>query len=220
MPSIKCVNVSLQELGGQAAEQTVVARSKTFDPAATAYVQYTSGSSGLPKGVRLSHHSVTQSLLAHDEHIPQFRRFLHFASPTFDVSIFEVFFPFFRGQTLVSCNRERLLSDLPGTIIQLNVDAAELTPTVTGTLLKTRATVPYLKTLLTIGEMLSRPVVPEFGSTSEFDSMLYAMYGPTEATIHCTLAPSLSADDTVRNIGKPLSTVTAFVLEDTQEGAL
>jgi non-ribosomal peptide synthetase component F len=46
-----------------------------------AYVLYTSGSTGKPKAVSVSHHAVTQSLLAHDRYIPDFARFLQFAAP-------------------------------------------------------------------------------------------------------------------------------------------
>ena len=145
---------------------------------------YTSGSTGTPKGVGISHGAATQSLLAHDMHIPQFSRFLQFAAPTFDVSVFEIFFPFFRGATLICCDREQMLDDLPGVIGKLEVDACELTPTVAGSLLRKRENAPGLKLLLTIGEMLSQPVINEFGGSEDASSMLWAMYGPTEATIH------------------------------------
>lgn len=149
-----------------------------------AYVMYTSGSTGTPKGVGVSHLAATQSLLAHDKHIPVFSRFLQFAAPTFDVAVFEIFFPLFRGVTLVCCDRSRLLTDLPGVIRQLDVDACELTPSVAGSLLKSRRNAPNLRLLLTIGEMLTRPVVDEFGGDAQNTSILWGMYGPTEAAIH------------------------------------
>ncbi|KAG4289239.1 hypothetical protein FPRO06_04061 [Fusarium proliferatum] len=178
-----------------------------------AYVMYTSGSTGTPKGVGISHDAATQALIAHDRHIPPFSRFLQFAAPTFDVSVFEIFFPFFRGATLVSIRRAEMLDDLPGMLRAMRVDACELTPTVAGSLLRRRENAPDLKLLLTIGEMLNAPVVEEFGGDNERPSMLWAMYGPTEATIHCTLQTAFSSDSSTGNIGVPLDTVSCFIIE-------
>ena len=176
-----------------------------------AYVMYTSGSSGTPKGVAVSHLAVSQSLLAHETHIPVFKRFLQFAAPSFDVSVFEIFFTLKRGSTLVGCSRSLLLNDLPGMINKLRVDAAELTPTVVGSLLQKRANAPGLKLLLTIGEMLTKPIVEEFGGSEAKESILYGMYGPTEAAIHCTIHPKMKASAIPRNIGVPFDTVSAFI---------
>ncbi|KMQ81481.1 peptide synthetase, partial [Lasius niger] len=132
-------------------------------PQDLAYVMYTSGSTGTPKGVAISHAAATQALLAHDRHIPAFSSFLQFAAPTFDVSVFEIFFPLFRGSTLVTVPREDMLDDLPSVLREMNVDACELTPTVAGSLLRSRQYAPKLRLLLTIGEMLSPQVVREFG---------------------------------------------------------
>lgn len=184
-----------------------------ISPDSLAYVMYTSGSTGTPKGVGISHDAATQALLAHDRHIPPFSRFLQFAAPTFDVSVFEIFFPIFRGSTLVSCNRADMLNDLPGVLRGMRVDACELTPTVAGSLLRSRENAPHLRVLLTIGEMLTEPVIKEFGGDADKPSMLWAMYGPTEATIHCTLQPACEASSSPNNVGFPLDTVSAFILE-------
>src|SRR5690606_7811066 len=111
-------------------EPTTATQHRQPKPSDLAYVMYTSGSTGTPKGVGVSHDAATQSLLAHDRHVPQFSRFLQFAAPTFDVSVFEIFFPLFRGRTLVSCTRPTMLNDLPGLIQRMDVDACELTPSV------------------------------------------------------------------------------------------
>ncbi|KAL6408163.1 hypothetical protein AUP68_08012 [Ilyonectria robusta] len=179
-----------------------------------AYVMYTSGSTGTPKGVGLSHDAATQALLAHDRHIPSFSRFLQFAAPTFDVSVFEIFFPLYRGCTLVTIRRAEMLNDLPAVLRTMEVDACELTPTVAGSLLRKRENAPNLKVLLTIGEMLNAPVVEEFGGDDSKPSMLWAMYGPTEATIHCTLQTAFTADSSTGNIGVPLDTVSCFIVEE------
>lgn len=177
-----------------------------------AYVMYTSGSTGRPKGVGVSHLAATQSLLAHDDLIPQFKRFLQFASPTFDVSVFEVFFPLMRGATLIGSERENMLLDISHVMTTMKVDAAELTPTVAGELLRTRAAVPSLRVLLTIGEMLTRHVVDEFGQSASGDGILHGMYGPTEAAIHCTAATHFKSKDQVNMIGKPFETVSAYIM--------
>ncbi|KAI4959789.1 NRPS [Alternaria arbusti] len=153
-----------------------------------AYVLYTSGSTGKPKAVS-----------------------------TFDVSIFEIFFPWFRGRTLVSSTRAHMLDDLPGAINNLEVDAAELTPTVVSNLLQGRSSVPGLKLLLTIGEMLTQHVIDEYGGDETKESMLWAMYGPTEASIHCTLQPQFSTHSSTSIIGRPLDTVSAFIIAPMNE---
>ena len=173
-----------------------------------------SGSTGQPKGVSVSHQSVTQSLMAHETLIPRFSRFLQFASPTFDVSMFEIFFPWYRGATVVCSDRNQLVTNLVHFINEYGIDAAELTPSVVGSLLGRRDEVPGLKILLTIGESLTRYIVDEFGGNDERSNMLYGMYGPTEAAIHCTAYTEFQKGQKVGLIGKPLSTVSAFIASE------
>jgi amino acid adenylation domain-containing protein len=209
MDEVHAVCVDHELLNANSDNPTILPCIDTTD---LAYVLYTSGSTGLPKAVSVSHRAVTQSLLAHDRHIPEFTRFLQFAAPTFDVSIFEIFFPWFRGRTLVGRSRTQMLEDLPGTIQTMEADAAELTPTVAGNLLQGRESVPGLKLLLTIGEMLTQHIVSEYGGSATRKGILWAMYGPTEAAIHCTLQAQLCASSSIGNIGRPLNTVSTFIV--------
>ncbi|KAJ2996783.1 hypothetical protein NUW58_g862 [Xylaria curta] len=181
-------------------------------PEDLAYVMYTSGSTGTPKGVAVSHLAATQSILAHESHIPPFSRFLQFAAPTFDVSVFEIFFPLFRGATLVGCNRADMLTDLAGVLRKMQVDACELTPSVAGSLLRQRSRVPNLRLLLTIGEMLTEQVIREFGGDENKTSILWGMYGPTEAAIHCTFQAAFPVASERGTIGIPFDTVSAYII--------
>ena len=157
------------------------------------------------------HRSASQALLAHQQFIPHFSRFLQFASPTFDVSIFEIFFPWLRGATLVACHRKTLLNGLVETINGLEIDGAELTPTVASSLLQTRYQVPKLTVLMTIGETLTRHVINEYGSDADTHGILQGMYGPTEAAIHCTVLGDVQSHCRAGLIGRPFKTVSTYI---------
>ncbi|GAD98283.1 nonribosomal siderophore peptide synthase, putative [Paecilomyces variotii No. 5] len=202
----------------QSTEAPSSSPARNVGPENLAYVMYTSGSTGRPKGVGISHRATTQSLLAHDELIPTFKRFLQFASPTFDVSVFEMFFPLYRGAILAAADRETMLRDISSAMRKLDVDAAELTPTVAGELLQRRDNAPSLNILLTIGEMLTRHVVDEFGGSERRKGILHGMYGPTEAAIHCTVASNFQSNARVNLIGKPFKTVSAYIVSTEQTG--
>lgn len=103
-------------------------------------------------------------------------------------------------------------------INELHVDAAELTPSVVNSLLTYRHSVPRLKLLLTIGEMLKKSVVDEFAGDEHSDGILVGMYGPTEATIHCTLQTAFTKSMAVGNIGVPLDSVSTFIVEPSSPG--
>lgn len=210
-PSLIEVDNFSKGLGTDDSEGGRIDRLKRCEPGDLAYVMYTSGSTGLPKPVGVSHLAATQSLLAHEKHIPRFHRFLQFAAPTFDVFVFEMFCPLYRGGTVVGCDRSELLVNLPAMMNRLDIDAAELTPTVVGTLLRKRSDVPKLKLLLTIGEMLTPPIIDEFGSSPVCEGILHGLYGPTEAAVHCTSASSFSSDFKPGVVGIPLDTVSCLI---------
>ncbi|KAI9088860.1 hypothetical protein DFS34DRAFT_417935 [Phlyctochytrium arcticum] len=186
----------------------------SLSPHHLAYVLYTSGTTGKPKGVMIHHSAAVQSILAHTALLPTppGTRFLQFAATTFDVSIFDMHFTWNMGFTLVSASQELMLRDLGGLIAASETTYLDLTPTVAGTL--KRDLVPSIKVVICIGEALTQKVVDEFGGEDvETDCLLINLYGPTEAAIAVTGMTIKRSERTIPAIiGGPFSTVTTMIL--------
>lgn len=180
-----------------------------------AYVLYTSGSTGTPKGVLIPHGAAIESILAHQPHIPHRpaskstdnqEKYLQFASPAFDLSVLEIFFPLSVGQTVCAAPKDLLISDLEGVVNIMRVSHANLTPSVAGLL--RRDVCKTLQALVTAGEMLTGRVVDQFA-----DGTLHNAWGPTETVIHCTIAPRFKKGWNLRNVGIPFDTSSIYVVD-------
>ncbi|MBO7942941.1 AMP-binding protein, partial [Streptomyces sp. S9] len=76
---------------------------RSHDASSPAYVIYTSGSTGQPKGVMVEHAGLINQIAALQAHyaLSAADRVLQFVSPTFDVSVEEIFTALLSGATLV-----------------------------------------------------------------------------------------------------------------------
>ncbi|BFZ54640.1 hypothetical protein PYCC9005_001677 [Savitreella phatthalungensis] len=179
-----------------------------------AYVMYTSGSTGQPKGVMIGHRAGSTSIAAHDDLFNEIgctagTRMLQFANPTFDISIFEIFSAFRGAFTLVSADRALLMDDLSALIESARIECLELTPSVAGLL--PPADDPRLasiKGMISIGEKLTARVATNFAGK------LWNAYGPTEATLHASYARVPAPESGAFNVscvGPPLSSCSLLI---------
>ena len=170
---------------------------KAASPHNSAFVVFTSGSTGVPKGIVLEHHALCTSARAHGPamNYGPGARILQFASYTFDVSIGETFTCLMLGGTLCIPNDDERMNDLAGAINRMEVNVAYLTPSVASIL--TPEDVPGLTTLALGGEAVRAENVATWADKLH----LVNIYGPAEASVWSTGLGPVPKGTSPANIG-------------------
>ncbi|WP_039973316.1 non-ribosomal peptide synthetase, partial [Rhodococcus qingshengii] len=184
-------------------------RVRTLRTEHPAYVIYTSGSTGRPKGVVVTHAGLGNLLSEQAERLGATAqsRVLHFATPSFDTSLFELLLTIGSGATMV----------IVPTTVYGGDELAELLKTecvthVVGTPSMLASVDPSgldsIVTAVVGGEVCPPELVARWGR----DRAFYNGYGPTETTIVTNISPKLAPGDRV-TIGGPVRGASALVLD-------
>ncbi|OBI37564.1 non-ribosomal peptide synthetase [Mycobacterium colombiense] len=192
---------------------------RSLSPQNTAYLIYTSGSTGLPKGVPVPHAPIAEYFVwfGDEYRIDDTDRLLQVASPSFDVSMGEIFGTLIMGARLVIPRPDGLrdIGYLTDLLAREGITSMHFVPSLLGLFLSLPG-VSQWRTLRRVpigGEALPGEIADKFHAT--FDALLHNFYGPTETVVNCTSYPVEGTQGTrVVPIGRPKINTQVYLLDN------
>jgi amino acid adenylation domain-containing protein len=208
--------VDLQELAPLIVECSTEQVSHEVPPETPAYVMFTSGSTGLPKGVLVPHRAVLR-LAAEPDYLNVTKSdvFLHAAPPSFDASTFEVWTALLNGaRVALPGRRADILDQLPALIGQHGVTVLWLTAGLFREVINTSlSALAGLRYLLAGGDVLPPAAIRAVTRGLPAVRLLNG-YGPTETTTFATVYSFPEGwDGTSAPIGRPIQGTCVYVLD-------
>ncbi|SJZ79296.1 amino acid adenylation domain-containing protein [Marinactinospora thermotolerans DSM 45154] len=199
-----------------------LAAPRDTDPDAVAYVLFTSGSTGVPKGVEVAHRAAAHTIdvLAEIVGFGASDRTLALAEPDFDMSVYDLFAPLSAGgaAVLVEGDARRDATRWADTAARGGVTILNCVPALLDLLLSAAeadmAPMPPLRAVLLGGDRVGVDLPGRLGALAPGCRFL-ALGGMTEAAIHSTLQEVERVDPAWRSIpwGRPLPGVACRVVD-------
>ncbi|MGW1374181.1 amino acid adenylation domain-containing protein [Streptomyces sp. NPDC002446] len=216
-PAATAEVLCLEELADELAAEPDHDPDVPVDGEDLAYVIYTSGSTGLPKGVMNVHAAIRNRLLWMQDayRLDASDRVLQKTPFSFDVSVWEFFWPLMAGATLVVARPEGHKDGgyLARAIREEHITTVHFVPSMLQVFLQERVEeCVSLRRVICSGEALPRDLQDRFLARSGAE--LHNLYGPTEAAIDVT-SWACRADGDLRPvpIGSPIANTQLYVLD-------
>ncbi|MFI5775567.1 amino acid adenylation domain-containing protein [Nocardia sp. NPDC051570] len=189
-------------------------------PQHLAYVIFTSGSTGKPKGVGVSHAAIVNRLrwMQHEYPLDVDDVVLQKTPATFDVSVWEFFWPLQIGARLVVAapDGHRDPAYLAALIAEKGVTTAHFVPSMLSVFVTDTDVrgCTGLRRVFCSGEALPAATVRDFhAALGDTAVRLHNLYGPTEAAVDVTYWPCAPEQDSVP-IGAPVWNTQVYVLDE------
>lgn len=195
------------------------------------YTMYTSGSTGIPKGVILTHRNVANFFAGMDQclgDLQQVGTWLAVTSISFDISVLELFWTLCRGFRVViqpglaettfqhhqgeAALQEQNIS-VPAQLLRQQVTHLQCTPSFMKMLFmmpESSVTFKKLEVILLGGEALPVALAAQLRSLTP--ARLLNMYGPTETTVWST-SSNVEKPELGISLGQPMANTQIYVLD-------
>ena len=215
--SARVLEVNLESIAATANKE--IANGMPPDKDDIAYILYTSGSTGNPKGVMISHGALSNYLRWARIYYKMEDAFIFpfFTSIGFDLTITSTFLPLLSGGELVIYRESDSGPDISllQVIADNKVNSIKLTPSHIALIQGMDLSSSAIRTMIVGGEDFRTSVANEIRKSLGKKTRIYNEYGPTEATVGCIVCefdPNEHKEMSVP-IGKPISNMNAYVLD-------
>ncbi|WP_229699091.1 AMP-binding protein, partial [Wenjunlia tyrosinilytica] len=178
-------------------------------PSDVAYVLYTSGSTGVPKGVAVEHRNTVnflrwaRSVFATEV----LDRTLWSTSVNFDLAVFELFLPLVTGRTVVAVRN--------ALAVRANTDATlvNTVPSAIAALADAQQIPDSVRTINLAGEALKRDLVDRIFAAADGVEEIRNLYGPSETTTYSTAVVMHRETGFVPHVGGPIGNTRLYVVD-------